>query len=83
MDSSVSLKDRIWFLRVCHRVSNVLYLFVSLASSQNDECFIQKFLDVMRCFLKAQKDPTLVVMVDCIADYYVLNGGMLSHKLVI
>jgi len=26
MDSSVSLKDHIWFLRVCHHVSNVLYL---------------------------------------------------------
>ena len=26
MDSSVSLKDQIWFLRVCHHVSNELYL---------------------------------------------------------
>jgi len=25
MDSSVSLKDQIWFMRVCHHVSNVLY----------------------------------------------------------
>jgi len=25
MGSSVSLKDQIWFLRVCHHVSNVLY----------------------------------------------------------
>jgi len=25
MDLSVSLKDQIWFLRVCHHVSNVLY----------------------------------------------------------
>jgi predicted neuraminidase len=25
MDSSISLKDQIWFLRVCHHVSNVLY----------------------------------------------------------
>ena len=25
MDSSVSLKDQIWFLRVCHHVSNELY----------------------------------------------------------
>jgi len=25
MDSPVSLKDQIWFLRMCHRVSNVLY----------------------------------------------------------
>ena len=25
MNSSVSLKDQIWFLRVCHHVSNVLY----------------------------------------------------------
>jgi len=27
MDSSVSLKDQIWFLRVCHHVSIVLYHF--------------------------------------------------------
>jgi len=26
IDSSVSLKDQIWFLRVCHHVSNMLYL---------------------------------------------------------
>jgi len=25
MDSSFSLKDQIWFLRMCHHVSNVLY----------------------------------------------------------
>jgi len=25
MDSSVALKDQIWFLHVCHHVSNVLY----------------------------------------------------------
>jgi hypothetical protein len=28
MDSSVSLEDRIWFLRVCHHVSNGLYFTV-------------------------------------------------------
>ena len=26
MDLSVSLKDQIWFLHMCHHVSNVLYL---------------------------------------------------------
>jgi len=25
MDSSVSLKDKIWFLRVCHHISNAVY----------------------------------------------------------
>jgi hypothetical protein len=25
MDSSVSPKDEIWFLRVCHHISNALY----------------------------------------------------------
>jgi hypothetical protein len=25
MDSSVSAKDEIWFLRVCHHISNALY----------------------------------------------------------
>ena len=28
MDSSVLLKDQIWFLRVCHHVSNVLYTWM-------------------------------------------------------
>ena len=35
MDSSVSPKDEIWFLRVCHHISNAVYLaqiFVSLKS---------------------------------------------------
>ena len=27
MDSSVSLKDEIWFLRVCHHIFNAVYLF--------------------------------------------------------
>ena len=30
MDSSVSLKDQIWFLRMCYHVSNVLYLLYVL-----------------------------------------------------
>jgi RNase P/RNase MRP subunit p29 len=30
MDSSVSPKDEIWFLRVCHHISNVVYLGVRL-----------------------------------------------------
>ena len=30
MDSSVSAKDGIWFLRVCHHVSNALYLSVAV-----------------------------------------------------
>jgi len=28
MDSSVSPKDEIWFLRVCHYISNAVYLIV-------------------------------------------------------
>ena len=28
MDSSVSPKDEIWFLRVCHHISTALYLFI-------------------------------------------------------
>jgi hypothetical protein len=30
MDSSVSPKDEIWFLRVCHHVSNAVYQFTKL-----------------------------------------------------
>ena len=30
MDSSVSPKDEIWFLRVCHHISNAVYLGTSL-----------------------------------------------------
>ena len=33
MDSSVSRKDKIWFLSVCHHVSNVLYSFLLEAES--------------------------------------------------
>jgi hypothetical protein len=32
MDSSVSTKDEIWFLRVCHHVSNALYTCVASRS---------------------------------------------------
>jgi len=28
MDSSVSPKDKIWFLRVCHHISNAVYLLI-------------------------------------------------------
>jgi len=30
MDSSVSPKDEIWFLRVCHHISNTVYTLVTL-----------------------------------------------------
>jgi len=30
MDSSVSLKDQIWFLRVCHHISNAVYILTYL-----------------------------------------------------
>ena len=30
MDSSVSLKDQVWFLRVCRHISNVLYYHTEL-----------------------------------------------------
>ena len=29
MDSSVSLKDEIWFLRMCHHISNAVYVYAS------------------------------------------------------
>jgi len=32
MDSSVSQKDEIWFLRVCHHVSNAVYTICCLRS---------------------------------------------------
>ena len=32
MDSSVSPKDEIWFLRVCHRISNAVYLLCDVGS---------------------------------------------------
>jgi hypothetical protein len=31
MDSSVSPKDEIWFLRVCHHVSNAVYIRIAPA----------------------------------------------------
>jgi len=33
MDSSVSPKDEIWFLRVCHHISTGLYLFLWVVKS--------------------------------------------------
>ena len=30
MDSSVPLKDEVWFLRVCHHISNAVYLWTRL-----------------------------------------------------
>ena len=35
MDSSVSAKDEIWFLRVCHHVSNAVYNSLSLPRQHN------------------------------------------------
>jgi len=35
MDSSVSLNDQTWFLRVCHHVSNVLYAWTWTHSNIN------------------------------------------------
>jgi len=32
MDSSVSPKDEIWFLRVCHHISNAVYLLCTEAA---------------------------------------------------
>jgi len=32
MDSSVSAEDEIWFLRVCHHVSNALYVRIGTRS---------------------------------------------------
>ena len=36
MDSSVSLKDQIWFLRVCHHISNVLYELTATAADRHN-----------------------------------------------
>ena len=38
MDSSISLKDQIRFLRVCHHVSNVLYQSWYLAAARSGWC---------------------------------------------
>ena len=42
MDSSVLLKDQIWFLRVCHHVSNVLYSVWSLGSDISSALFCRE-----------------------------------------
>jgi hypothetical protein len=34
MDTSVSPKDEIWFLRVCHHISKAVYLLVVLAAAR-------------------------------------------------
>jgi len=35
MDSSVSPKDEIWFLRVCHHISTGLYFCISFAQTKD------------------------------------------------
>jgi len=38
MDSSVSAKNEIWFLRMCHHISNAAYHFAGLDSRVHFDC---------------------------------------------
>jgi hypothetical protein len=38
MDASVSPKDEIWFRRVCHHISNAVYLLVTKLTNVNKSC---------------------------------------------
>jgi hypothetical protein len=46
MDSSVSSKDEIWFLRVCHHISNAVYMKLPLGFRGWTPLGIWKFLNV-------------------------------------
>jgi len=53
MDSSLSGKDEIWFLRVCHQVPHELYIFVFVCTSCNfsylsSSCKILPVLEVYK-----------------------------------
>jgi hypothetical protein len=51
MDSSISLKDQIWFLRVCHHVSNVLYIRFLCAAQRSGQ-------SIKNCHVHGQTVPT-------------------------
>jgi len=38
MDSSVSPKDEMWFLRVCHHISNAVYLIKTIVGEWWRNC---------------------------------------------
>jgi hypothetical protein len=52
MDSSVLPKDEIWFLRVCHHISNAVYLFHVLVmnSEQHYITYITLFIMLLHNF---------------------------------
>jgi hypothetical protein len=41
MDSSVSPKDDIWFLRVCHHISNAVYIFLTIYIATEKNYYIR------------------------------------------
>ena len=43
MDSSVSPKDEIWFLRVCHHISNAVYIRGSIAGGGGKGVVVKAF----------------------------------------
>jgi len=45
MDSSVSPKDEIWFLRVCHHISNAVYKLLGISPVARSLAFTNSSLD--------------------------------------
>ena len=45
MDSSVSPKDEIWFLRVCHHISNAVYQNIFRDSSLEERIILKRILN--------------------------------------
>ena len=89
MDSSISLKDQIWFLRMCHHVSNVLYQHLQCCGRPLVCLVTREFLgtNVSPCFNFIQgapnKSESLLVsfIVPCVC-YLLLDSIILKNLLL-
>jgi hypothetical protein len=69
MDSSVSPKDEIWFLRVCHHVSNAVYII-----STRVRCYFRSAAVKVTALLKLPAAGISVSPRLAAADYAALLG---------
>ena len=72
MDSSVSQKEEIWFLRVCHHISNAVYSEYFLLSQRNP---VRKNPQVLvLCTFEEPKDTT-----SCLSTIYAIQLWRTQH----
>jgi hypothetical protein len=76
MDSSVSAKDEIWFLRVCHHMSNAVYTVGLLTSCYpNSGGHIDLVLIEMLHIILTHAQTALLPRPRKISTYYECNGA--------